>query len=894
MGMNHGRKVYRKELPPGQRENKALTVLLYFWDTRQGTELSGWWLGNSIGGSEVYAFNKESSQLPPSSGWKLPWDSAETSTLRVESEAAQLEAQLEPLKGEVSLFQLEAKTFIEKAILARENLQPDSLKDIEVGLPKQLAGLSELGKKVGRMHLAMRKTGQDSVVKSLQQLSNGLRELQTHLQNEYSNLKLAVKKSEDEQKMQEQALEENQFVATFLPDLTCEVNNAEDETEKAVITAEMLDGAEDEALINDVVQQTEGLTQAALAAVAAAKQLLAEKKPLVDGLQVESVREKSQEELQRLVDCLDTAQKKLMPLKTIRQDWRRRLSAKKVIAEIEERVVSAEVEVDRAEAALESLAPDVLNSDTLEEAVSLVNVADKSISSCHRLLETKKASLKGSSLQKEVESLESRLEAFAERQANCQASVKNKSDELTTGGYVQEAVQKVDHMRACLAKLEEHVTKARVEDLKGDAVLASSKKSDALAASAQQASSTAQRFIQTKLLALKRFSSPAAAESSSQLQKHLQELELAVERLAGFRSEMAAFKSKALISEATEQIARAEEAAQELKDAAASWTDEGVVAELTTSKIREATEQRLKLEKNASTLIADARKLVASRLIEAKSKEGADAEVSTQLQSFQQRLVEAQAEVTKARKVFSTLEQQLALQRILADAGKNASEAETKVVEVETKVRQLTLESSDVAEAATPQSLKEAEASVQEVQISVKTLSRKFEASVRAMAASKTIEGITLRLKQLEERLLSAASELKQQSGRILVQGLTRDAEAKLQQCQEHLDSALELESQVKESSSLGQDAVQVGLLLSQLDKAVSVAVGAVSSAKTDISMKRLSVKRIPPPIGDAANEDLTKLIGNLDGMAEQLKTIRSAAADERKRLFQVSRSKET
>eukprot|EP00439_Symbiodinium_sp_Y106_P084410 s160_g25.t1 len=63
---NHGRPVYVKE-------NDSLNgVFVYYWDTRDGESLSGWWFGPVVGGAAYWAYHPNSSaQTPPRSGWQI-------------------------------------------------------------------------------------------------------------------------------------------------------------------------------------------------------------------------------------------------------------------------------------------------------------------------------------------------------------------------------------------------------------------------------------------------------------------------------------------------------------------------------------------------------------------------------------------------------------------------------------------------------------------------------------------------------------------------------------------------------------------------------------------------------------------------------------------------------
>lgn len=78
-GANHGKPVYKKEGAAG-----SVSVLIYFWDERDGPGFSGWWFGPKVGGDQVWAYNAhKASPVPPPSGWRVPWDGPEDESLRV-------------------------------------------------------------------------------------------------------------------------------------------------------------------------------------------------------------------------------------------------------------------------------------------------------------------------------------------------------------------------------------------------------------------------------------------------------------------------------------------------------------------------------------------------------------------------------------------------------------------------------------------------------------------------------------------------------------------------------------------------------------------------------------------------------------------------------------------
>ncbi|CAE8721865.1 unnamed protein product, partial [Polarella glacialis] len=71
-GANHGKRFYQKvQKIPGHEDIK---VFLYYWDQRDGADFSGWWFGDQVGGTQVWARNASASPSPLRVGWKVPWD----------------------------------------------------------------------------------------------------------------------------------------------------------------------------------------------------------------------------------------------------------------------------------------------------------------------------------------------------------------------------------------------------------------------------------------------------------------------------------------------------------------------------------------------------------------------------------------------------------------------------------------------------------------------------------------------------------------------------------------------------------------------------------------------------------------------------------------------------
>ncbi|CAD7957245.1 unnamed protein product [Amoebophrya sp. A25] len=66
-GVNHGKPTFKK-IDSGNQ-----SVMIYYWDERDGVQLRGWWVAPEVGGSNVWAMSTATSNMPPHSGWRVPW-----------------------------------------------------------------------------------------------------------------------------------------------------------------------------------------------------------------------------------------------------------------------------------------------------------------------------------------------------------------------------------------------------------------------------------------------------------------------------------------------------------------------------------------------------------------------------------------------------------------------------------------------------------------------------------------------------------------------------------------------------------------------------------------------------------------------------------------------------
>jgi len=85
---NHGKPVYKKDPKSGSKSNSDVTVLIYFWDQRDGPRFSGWWFGPKVGGDQVWAYTPHDEPVPPKTGWRIPWDGDVDGSMRVSASSS--------------------------------------------------------------------------------------------------------------------------------------------------------------------------------------------------------------------------------------------------------------------------------------------------------------------------------------------------------------------------------------------------------------------------------------------------------------------------------------------------------------------------------------------------------------------------------------------------------------------------------------------------------------------------------------------------------------------------------------------------------------------------------------------------------------------------------------
>lgn len=870
-GTNHGRKVFKKV---GDGRPEAIDVFMYYWDNRDGPSFEGWWFGNKLGGTQVWSHNNSQSLTPPQTGWKIPWDGKVRPTLsvtnKVEQAKNEAQAKMKTMSNDNSEVSSAAKSALEQAkAAAGDYISSEGLKEAERLLQPQLTKLAEAMKTLTD---AQRAGSNTEVLRQVQQMRSGLQALMSAINVELGKVRSSKLKAEASEK--QKALEERDMAVfqEVLPEAVSKANAAEDAVEKAVITSEMITaGGDDMDEVRQAVTSTEQAVQEAQKAMGEARIFLNAKQAAARRYESDAVKQKAAQELGALQAQLQEAQSKLNPLKNVRQDFVQRTAAQKVVQEVLEKLSPAEVDVDRAEEATEMLKTESTSKELMQQAQQAVAKAGDHINTVMRFIDTKKKTAVGLA-KDDLMKMEDRARQSQQRLADLKSSQKEASERVGLEVLVKEAEEKLKTVSETVAKAAdaEGPFLMGVEELPLDETLAAVKAVETASTAANTATSIARMFIATKLVEAKRFTPELSREAQTKLKAFQTELETHTKRLNELKKSTAERKKAVTVREAEHEVKKAEDLAKKVAEAASNLEDDKLT-QLSVEEIRTASEATIKAEQEASKHLAETRKFITTRQIEAKGRE-ASSEMSSELIKYEARLRAVATEIGKYKKVTASVESRLAAKKSLEDCA-------AKVTAVEEKFQKLS-ELSAAIDSPPPEgedskdhaqkTLKAAEQAAAEVQASVKSAMRFLDMQMRVTpSAAKEVEKLRPKLDETQESLDKTVGGMRERSEKVQVDGIVKDSEAKLKEVEEAIKKLLEAEKPFKSEEEMAAE--KVPELLSALESASHAATQALSGAKTFAGVKKLAVRRLSEGSKQTAEEQLNSVVGKLDELTKTL-----------------------
>ena len=92
-GHNHGKPAFKKTQLTNGHE-----VFLYWWDARDGPDLSGWWFGVEKGSDVVWAYASTDSRHPAHTAWRVPHNGPVDETITLSWTSATIPEQDEEVR----------------------------------------------------------------------------------------------------------------------------------------------------------------------------------------------------------------------------------------------------------------------------------------------------------------------------------------------------------------------------------------------------------------------------------------------------------------------------------------------------------------------------------------------------------------------------------------------------------------------------------------------------------------------------------------------------------------------------------------------------------------------------------------------------------------------------
>ncbi|CAK0831012.1 unnamed protein product [Prorocentrum cordatum] len=671
-------------------------VFMYYWDERDGPEFSGWWFGDALGGSQVWARAPSTGQTPPRTGWKIPWDApraepgllfvtafeAASSSARRDSHssgrspgapapsltpgAAPGARELQQKSAEATARVEEAEQAAQEALRAAKALKGDevpaeTLREVKTTLEERMAGIQEAQRFLTARIGEVRQGGLAAtpVTTEMSKLSPRLMKLRPVFTMELARIKKLLETASstaahEAATAKQKALEErdSKDLQDALPACNDLVNAAEDTTESLGILAKPLmdDLPDDEGeLLNDSIVEIETAAAEASSKISEARKYINQK--LQDARRfAPETRKLALAEFAALQQKITDAKTKLEPYKSFRRELEERVAAKKALREITDKLAVVELEAEKSVGMVSAASQGQMSEDEVSSAEKVATPAGKGVSEISRMVEAKLKGLAEGPMKEELSAIRGKIGGIRKQLDEVSAVLKRQHEGLEAQKVVSLAREKVERAEETLQLMAD----AEVPFLKGIEVLPPQESKKALgecetaAAKAESSTHSALSFLKQKADS-KRYSKDVQKTFATDLAALQKRADEAKRKVDTFKKETSQRRTASIMSEVTDKVTAAEEAVKALCVAGEIFSKDDL-SEVSVEALREASEACAEKEKEASSACVEARKIISVKQREAKSGSDAAAMVS----KLQGRLNAAQQDLAKTRRAASS------------------------------------------------------------------------------------------------------------------------------------------------------------------------------------------------------------------------------------------------
>lgn len=891
-GSNHGRKYYQKAQKIVGHED--VQVFLYYWDTRDGPDFCGWWFGDQVGGSQVWSRASAHSQTPPPTGWRVPWDGPVTNNLlhiehlgqvvkpamvKTESGAASSGERVQLATEMVTGIEADVRMALKGAKEAMEDeITGDTIQEIEATIRAQQTAVGEAQKGLAQDINEARMNGESlATVTALSKLSPRLRTLTSTLASEKAKLKAQfgkLQRSAEETRRRHNLDERQQQVESrdakglqeALPLVMEMVSQAEDEVEAVAIMSDQLE-ADSESLGDHAGQTMRDIEQAA----AKASNTLTEARKQINTKMQDSkkyapeARQVAHQEYSALQQKLTEAMTRLQPLKQIRQEYDSKVSAKKSMDQIVDKLGDAELEVEKAAIMCSAGIDGQMSEDEIRSAMDILGPAQAEITAAAQLVEKKLKAAEGSS-RKELLALQRRTKDSRAKLDEARAGLRTQREGLSSQQMLEQAHEKVERAEEAMIKASEAEMPflRGIEVLPREEALQAVSESETAAASAEVVVTAARTYVKAKLADTKRYSKDVAQKVSNELTDMQARVQLTLEKLSAFKKETSSRKTNVFLQDLIEKITEAEAQVQMLAEVAKLFSSE-TLDEASTESLKATSEQSAIAERDASSACADARKLLSTKQRDAK-----DAAMVGELSKLQARLNASMTEMKKHQKASQDGERLIKSKEVYTTEEDKIKGVEEEVLKAETLATPL----GD--ERLSDEKIKQIDAAVNSAQLqltkAVRSVDSQLSGSVAQMKAA--LSKLIIRAKKAQEKLDSVKATTKEQRERVASDSYVKEATKKT----DMVDQALAKVDKAEGPFLKGVETIPLKdaqKALAESEAAAEQVQRLIGEARTFIAGKTLEVRRFAGNVAKPTSEHFAKLTERVNAAALKVSQFR-------------------
>lgn len=854
-GVNHGRKFFQKT--PNKSSGDLVEVFLYYWDNRDGPNFEGWWFGNKLGGTQVWSHCADKGLVPPSLGWKIPWDGQVRPTLQVgpkhEMDRKEAEEKLKSISADVAKVDSEAKQAMQQATTLAGNMSNSHLlsQAEQILLPHSNA-MIEVQKK-----LAEGQRGQQGeVARSFVQLANQLRMTQgnlTNLQNKYRN---ARSQAEQQVKLADAELRETKALEDLLPEVTQRCLGAEEFMEKAVATHEAIAAAgENLDHAQKVVDETEEAVRVAEKALGEARVFLNGKQNITRRFESQKVRDTAHTELTKLMNKLQMVQAKLVPLKSARRELQQRSQAQMALRELRSKLQPIEQQLnDGGDLPLESL------ETQLKELTQLC--AQKKMHS-------------GPLVVKELAEIERKIKEFQEKLKALQDSKRQSGERSILQAIEKEGAERLQAFHDTFGKArdaEAPFLMCAEEDLPLEKSLTTVKECESKITCASTAGSIARIYLMIKGTEVKKFVPELCTQGTRKIAEFQARMDEMASKLNDLKVKTAERKKSTYLKECRQAVTKAEELAKKVAEVASCLVDEELVKQ-SREQIQKATEETVKAEEAANYAIQDARRTVSARQAETKDNET----MLQELTDLQQRVDVARSEVVKQNRLCSSVDHRLHALQIVEKVADEIARSEEQVARMAELVAKAVASDPD---AVTSESLQQAEETAMALYKKVKSQSGELDShlSSRDEARREAARKLNERLRSVLQKCEDAHASLRSHGQKLAIRNAMADCLQKVTETEAAVKSAREAEEAFQKATKEAEGVQAESATMTSLEAANKEANSIINNSKSVLAVKRIFLKR--QELSTSEQEELEQLQKRLDDSTQQLLESKKVVSD--------------